>query len=88
MILRILAIAGLYAAALPLFAAGQARGVEYARTVGRGVLEDPQVQVFLIPGRQGRATVDGHGVAVVPGLPGLDIHQVAQGPIEEFRPDQ
>jgi hypothetical protein len=69
-------------------AAGQQRGMAYAQSVGKGVLEDPQVQVGLVPGRQVRAVVDGHGVSVVPGLPGLAIHQVAQGPIEEFRPDQ
>ena len=69
-------------------AAGQARGVEYAATVGHGVLDNVQVQVFAVPGRQIRATVTGRGVQVVPGIPGLDITQVSQGPIEEFRPDQ
>jgi Flp pilus assembly protein TadG len=69
-------------------AAGQARGVEYAATVGHGVLENVQVQVFPVDGRQVRATVTGRGVQIVPGIPGLNITQVAQGPIEEFRPDQ
>ena len=69
--------------------AGRFRGQTYAETVGKGVLEQPvRVQVGLVPGRQVRAEVDGFGVTVVPGLPRISIHQAAQGPIEEFRPDQ
>jgi Flp pilus assembly protein TadG len=67
---------------------GQARGQEYAASVGHGVIENVQVQVNAVPDRQIRATVTGRGIQVVPFLPGLDITQVVQGPVEEFRPDQ
>jgi hypothetical protein len=68
-------------------AAGRARGLEYAASVGHGVIEDVQVQVNPVADRQIRATVTGRGIQVVPWLPGMDITQVVQGPIEEFRPD-
>ncbi|HST82138.1 MAG TPA: TadE/TadG family type IV pilus assembly protein [Kineosporiaceae bacterium] len=67
---------------------GRARGQEYAATVGHGVIENVQVQVNGVADRQIRATVTGRGIQVVPWLPGLNITQVAQGPIEEFRPDE
>jgi Flp pilus assembly protein TadG len=67
---------------------GRVRGREYAASVGQGVIENVQVRVFLVAGRQIRATVTGRGIQVVPWLPGLDITQVVQGPIEEFRPDR
>lgn len=67
--------------------AGRDRGLEYAASVGHGVIEDVQIQVIIVPDRQIRATVQGQGIQVVPGLPGLTITQVVQGPIEEFRPD-
>ncbi len=51
------------------------------------MLENVQIQVAAVPDRQIRATVRGRGVQVVPWLPGLDITQVVQGPVEEFRPD-
>jgi Flp pilus assembly protein TadG len=66
---------------------GRARGREYAASVGHGVLENVQVQVFAVAGQQVRATVTGRGIQVVPWVPGLDITQVVQGPVEEFRPD-
>lgn len=67
---------------------GRTRGLEYAATVGSGVIENVQVEVNPVADRQIRAIVTGRGIQVVPFLPGLDITQVAQGPIEEFRPDQ
>ena len=68
-------------------AEGRARGLEYAASVGHGVIENVSVVVQPADGRQIRATVRGQGIQVVPGLPGLTITQVVQGPIEEFRPD-
>jgi hypothetical protein len=63
------------------------RGRQYAADVGRGVLDDVQVRVVAVAPNQVRATVTGSGIQVVPGIPGLGIRQVAQGPVEEFRPD-
>jgi Flp pilus assembly protein TadG len=66
---------------------GEVRGREYAASVGRGVIDRVQVQVHPAGGRQVRATVTGWGIQVAPGLPGLRITQVVQGPVEGFRPD-
>jgi hypothetical protein len=68
-------------------AAGQARGVQYAASIGHGVLEGVQVTVEAVGDQEVRATVTGKGIQVVPGIPGLNIRQVVQGPIEDFRPD-
>ena len=68
-------------------AAGRIRGLQYAASVGHGVLENVQITVAATGDRQIRATVTGRGVQVVPWLPGMDITQHVQGPIEEFRPD-
>lgn len=66
---------------------GTVRGQQYAADVGHGLLADVRVRVVAIAPGQVRATVTGTGVQVVPGIPGLGINQVAQGPVEEFRPD-
>jgi Flp pilus assembly protein TadG len=55
-----------------------ARGRQYAADVGHGLLDNVQIQVVAIAPDQ---------VRVVPGIPGLTINQVAQGPVERFRPD-
>jgi Flp pilus assembly protein TadG len=67
--------------------AGEVRGRDYAASVGRGVLAGVRVQVQAVGGQEVRATVTGHGIQVVPGIPGLKITQVSQGPVESFRPD-
>jgi Flp pilus assembly protein TadG len=67
---------------------GRSRGLEYAATVGHGVIDNVQVQVNPVADRQIQATVTGRSIRVVPFLPWIDITQVVQGPIEEFRPDQ
>jgi hypothetical protein len=72
----------------PAMLDGEARGRDYAASVGRGVIDGVRVQVRPAGGRQVRATVTGRGIEVMPGMPGLTITQVAQGPVEEFRPDQ
>ena len=63
------------------------QGLQYAATVGHGLIEDVDVQIE-VDGDQVRATVTAHGIQLVPGVPGGDVTQVAQGPVEEFRPDQ
>jgi Flp pilus assembly protein TadG len=69
-------------------AAARQRGAQYATSVGRGVLLDPQVQVQRVGDVEVRVVVDGASLQVVPGVPAPRIHQVVQGPIESFRPDQ
>jgi Flp pilus assembly protein TadG len=66
------------------------RGTEYATTVGKGVLLDPQVQVQVqrVGATAIRVVVDGGTLQVVPGLPAPRVHQVVQGPVESFRPDR
>jgi Flp pilus assembly protein TadG len=66
---------------------GELRGEQYAATVGRGVIAGVQVQVRAVAGQEIQATVTGRGIQVVPGIPGLKITQVVQGPVEGFRPD-
>ncbi len=67
--------------------AAEVRGRAYAAQVGRGVIEDVSVQVTPVGADEVRAVVTGRGIQVVPGIPGLRIEQVVQGPVEEFRPD-
>ncbi|WP_352396626.1 TadE/TadG family type IV pilus assembly protein [Kineosporia sp. NBRC 101677] len=67
--------------------AAEARGRAYAAQVGQGVIEGVTVQVSAVGADEVRAVVTGRGVQVVPGIPGLRIEQVVQGPVEEFRPD-
>ncbi|WP_331283043.1 TadE/TadG family type IV pilus assembly protein [Kineosporia babensis] len=67
--------------------AAEARGRAYAAQVGRGVIEDVSVQVSAVGADEVRAVVTGKGIQLVPGIPGLRIEQVVQGPVEEFRPD-
>jgi len=67
--------------------AAETRGRSYAAQVGSGVIEGVTVQVTAVGGDEVKAVVEGHGIQVVPGIPGLHIRQVVQGPVEEFRPD-
>jgi Flp pilus assembly protein TadG len=64
------------------------RGTRYAASVGKGVLLNPQVQVQRVSDVEIRVVVDGASLQVVPGIPAPHLHQVGQGPIESFRPDQ
>jgi Flp pilus assembly protein TadG len=65
----------------------EARGRAYATSIGHGLIEDVQVDVTRVGTDEVRATVTAHGVRLVPGIPGGDLTQVVQGPIEKFRPD-
>lgn len=76
------------AASPQALAAARERGTRYATTVGKGVLLNPQVQVQRVSAVEIRVTVDGDSLQVVPGVPAPHIHQVVQGPVESFRPDQ
>jgi hypothetical protein len=66
---------------------GALRGRLYAADVGRGLLDDVKVKVVAVAPDQVRATVTGRGIQVVPLIPSIGINQVAQGPVESFRPD-
>lgn len=68
--------------------AARLRGAQYAATVGKGVLLQPQVRVLLVNAGEVRAVVDGSTLQVVPGLPAPHLHQAVQGPLETFRPDR
>jgi Flp pilus assembly protein TadG len=69
--------------------AGQERGLQYAASTAPGLIHDVRVQVEAVndDGLQVRATVTAKGVQLVPGMPGMDIRKVVQGPVEAFRPD-
>jgi TadE-like protein len=71
--------------------AGVARGQEYITSVGHGLFDEPPtVQVAVVAGPGGlqvQARVKGTAVHLIPGVPGLKINKMVQGPLEEFRPD-
>lgn len=81
---RVARVGGGSAAAL---GAARARGLDYAATVGHGVLLDPAVEIRLVGTGEVRATVTGRALQVVPGVPAPRLEQTVQGPIEDFRPD-
>ncbi len=66
--------------------AAEARGETYARSVGRGFLDDPVVDVRLSGPQAVTAQVTGTARTIVPGLGGrVDVS--VTGPVEVFRPD-
>ena len=69
-------------------AAARQRGSQYATSVGKGVLLNPQIQVQRLSDVEIRVVVDGASLQVVPGIPAPHIRQVVQGPVESFRPDR
>ena len=88
---RVARSAGNPAAGSPAaIALAESSGQQYAVAVGHGLISN--VRVTVIPVNDGagpaiRATVHATGVKLVPGVPGLDITKVVEGPVEEFRPD-
>ena len=87
---RVARSAGNPAAGSPdALAAGQVRGRQYAETVAHGLISNVNVRVEAIneDGPQVRATVTAEGVKLIPGMPGMNITKVVQGPVEQFRPD-
>ncbi len=66
---------------------GTEKGRQYAVSVGHGLIDDITVDVQPAGNQEIRATVTARGVQIVPGFPGQRITQVAQGPVEGFRPD-
>jgi len=67
-------------------AAAEARGKEYATTVGGDGFTELQVTVVLIDPNTVLATVTGRSVEIIPGFaPRVSAH--VQGPVETFRPD-
>lgn len=58
-------------------------GVQYARNIGKGVLEDYDVDVTLLPNDRVRVTVTGHAQEISPiGVP--TVSQSVEGPLERF----
>lgn len=66
--------------------AGEAKGRNYARNIGQGVLEDVDVSVTMVGSNRVRAVVSGQAQKLTP----IFVPRVSaevEGPIEEFRPD-
>ncbi len=67
-------------------AAGERAGYQYAANIGRGILEDVDVNVVRVGGDRVRAVVSGRAQELSPVLvPRVD--QTVEGPIEQFRED-
>ncbi|WP_245527735.1 TadE/TadG family type IV pilus assembly protein [Aeromicrobium marinum] len=66
---------------------GQAKGESLARDLGRGVLDDVDVQVVQIDGDRMRATVSGRAPGILPFLTPPRVSDSVQGPIEQFVQD-
>jgi Flp pilus assembly protein TadG len=64
----------------------EARGEEYAATIGNKSLDDVVVRVVRVDDDTVRATVTGHSMEIIPGwAPHVSAH--VEGPVEMFRPD-
>lgn len=64
--------------------AARARGREYARNIGKGVLEDVRISVTAVGEGRVRVTVTGHAQKISPvGVP--TVSETVEGPLEEFR---
>jgi Flp pilus assembly protein TadG len=58
-------------------------GIEYARNIGKGILEDYDVDVTFLANDRVRVTVTGHAQEISPiGVP--DVSQTIEGPVERF----
>jgi Flp pilus assembly protein TadG len=58
-------------------------GVQYAHNIGKGVLEDYDVQVTMLADHRVRVTVTGHAQEISPiGVP--TVSQTVEGPLERF----
>ncbi len=65
---------------------GAAKAREYARDLGRGVLESPQVTIQQ-DGDVMRTRVSGNAPRIVPFLPVTNVEETVEGPIEQFMED-
>jgi len=68
-------------------AQAEARGTEYAASVGNGSLRDVSVEVTLIGDDRVRATVRGRAQEIVDGF-APRVTQSVEGPIEQFKADR
>ena len=66
---------------------GQVAGSQYAQNIGRGILEDVDVNVVPVGGDRVRAVVSGRAQELAPVLVPR-VSQTVEGPIEEFKVDQ
>jgi hypothetical protein len=70
-------------------AAGQARGYDYAKDLGGGLLRGVKVDVGLVNGGQDvRAEVSADGEQLLPFIARPRLNEAVQGPVEQFREDQ
>lgn len=65
---------------------GYDKGVSSANSLGRGLLENPQVRVVQV-GDDMRATVSGRANQLLPFLDSPKVTEVVQGRIEQFQQD-
>lgn len=65
---------------------GYDKGVASASSLGRGLLENPQVRVVRV-GDDMRATVSGQANQLLPFLDSPKVTEVVQGRIEQFQQD-
>ena len=66
--------------------AGRVAGYQYARNIGRGILENVRVTVVQTGDGQMRAVVSGRAQELAPVLVPR-VSQTVEGPVEEFRED-
>ena len=67
--------------------AGEAAGYQYAGNIGRGILENVDVNVVPVGGDRVRAVVSGRAQELAPVVVPR-VSQTVEGPIEEFQVDQ
>lgn len=65
---------------------GTIKADEYARDLGKGVLESPQVSVQRI-GDVMRTRVSGNAPRIIPLLPVTNVEETVEGPVEQFVED-
>ncbi len=69
--------------------AGEARGYDYAKDLGGGLLRAVTVDVGLVnDGRDVRAVVSADGEQLLPFFDRPRLDQTVEGPVEQFREDQ
>lgn len=66
---------------------GRVAGYQYAGNIGRGVLEDVDVNVVPVGGDRVRAVVSGRAQELAPVVVPR-VSQTVEGPIEQFQVDQ
>jgi Flp pilus assembly protein TadG len=68
---------------------GQARGYDYARDLGGGLLRAVTVDVTFANGdRDVRAVVSADGEQLLPFIDRPRLSEAVEGPVEQFRPDE